>query len=142
MEPFIVSSPRLTDLYDDEDLAEIGVLEELIPEHDNAEVDERDHDASVLEALADQLADVDDTAALEVSRLFALADTEISVQYRIRPSADGSGLLEHLQFVPDTRTRRQGMTTREHALRALALREVTQYLSRLSLDELLTKRRD
>lgn len=135
LEPFIVSSPRLDELYDEDDLAEIGPIDELIPEDDPGEA------IDVLEPLADEITADEDEAAQEVSRMLALVDAEVSVQYRIRQSDDGSGLLEHLNFVPETRTRRLDTTTRDNALRAIALREATQYLSTLSLDDVLTTER-
>ncbi len=70
----------------------------------------------------------------DVSDLFALVDAEITLQYRIR---DG-GLLDYLRFASDDQPRRRRLDMRESALRSLALREITQSLSRLSLEEVIS----
>lgn len=75
------------------------------------------------------------------SRAYALLDAEITLQYRIKNDASGSGLIDYLTFVPDVVTRRQRMSEREEALRLLALRSVTQYLSTLTIDDVLTSNR-
>ena len=66
-----------------------------------------------------------------VSDLFALVDAEISLQYRIKPD----GLLDFIQFSSDVRRRRQRLNMREAALKALAMREITQHLSGLSMEQ-------
>ncbi|MFB3078407.1 MAG: hypothetical protein ACE1Y4_10410, partial [Lysobacterales bacterium] len=47
------------------------------------------------------------------------------------------GLLDYLDFGSDARRRRLAPTMRENAMRALALRAVTQHLSRLALDDVI-----
>ena len=69
--------------------------------------------------------------------LFALVDAEITLLYRINPD----GLLEYLNFGSDAPRRRQRRSMREGALRVLALREITQELSRLSMDDIVADRR-
>ena len=70
--------------------------------------------------------------------LYALVDVEIILDYRIKPG----GLLEYLNFAPDTVLRRQGgLTMRQLALKVLALRSVSNYLSHRSLDEVLAQKR-
>jgi regulator of protease activity HflC (stomatin/prohibitin superfamily) len=65
--------------------------------------------------------------------LYRLVVAEIGVQYRIRPG----GLLEYLGFASDERRPREEFTMRQGALRDLALRAVTQQLSRLDLDRVV-----
>ena len=68
-----------------------------------------------------------------ISDTFAIVDAEIKLLYRIKPD----GLLDYLHFTSDERLRRQRHNERERALKLLALREITQYLSVLSLDDAL-----
>lgn len=70
--------------------------------------------------------------------LLSLVDAEIILQYRIR---EDGGLMELLRFVPEVRQRRRPLDDRRLALRALALREVTEHLSTLTLDEVLASGR-
>lgn len=77
-----------------------------------------------------------------VSQVYALLDAEMSLQYRIRSEPGNSGLLDYLRFAPDVVTRRQRMTDREEVLRLLALREITQHFSAMSLDDVLTGNRN
>lgn len=69
--------------------------------------------------------------------LFALVDAEITLLYRINPD----GLLDYLNFGSDAPRRRQRRSMREGALRVLALREITQELSRLSMEDIVADRR-
>ncbi|MDY7108709.1 MAG: SPFH domain-containing protein [Planctomycetota bacterium] len=98
-------------------------------------------DPEVESALA-QAGGEDEAALDEESRRVAgqvsLINAEIVLQYRIKP--DG-GLMDYLRFSSDTIARREALTTREKALRALALREASQYFARHSLDEVLAARR-
>jgi membrane protease subunit HflK len=85
----------------------------------------------------------DEEAALdEESRRIAgqvsLVDAEIILEYRIKP--DG-GLMDYLRFSSDAVSRREGLTMREKALRALALREISQFLGPRSLNDVLAARR-
>ncbi len=73
-----------------------------------------------------------------VSDQYALVDAEISVQYRVK---DGDGLLNYLQFSSDERARRARISEREQALKALALREITQKMAQLELDDAIGDRR-
>tara|TARA_B100001121_G_scaffold307635_1_gene329580 strand:- start:772 stop:1779 length:1008 start_codon:yes stop_codon:yes gene_type:complete len=71
----------------------------------------------------------------------ALVDMQIYLTYRIRPTNDerGGGLLDYLSFGSDRRASRQSLLTeRQTALKLLALSEVTQYLSTLGLDDVLS----
>ncbi|MCP3905137.1 MAG: hypothetical protein GY715_16045 [Planctomycetes bacterium] len=68
----------------------------------------------------------------------ALMDIEIILDYRIR---EDGGLRDYLAFTSDVYLRRDKMTMREKALRAIALRETSQLLSGLSIDELLGRER-
>lgn len=68
---------------------------------------------------------------------FALVDAEITLLYRINPD----GLLDYLNFGSDAPRRRQRRSMREGALRVLALREITQELSRLSMEDIVADRR-
>ncbi len=84
-------------------------------------------------ALPDLEAGADAGDATSVSDLFALVEAEITLQYRIRPG----GLLDYLAFSSTEPRRRQGPDTRQQALKAMALREITQHLSRASLEEVI-----
>ena len=65
---------------------------------------------------------------------FALVDADIVLEYRVKED----GLLEYLNFSGDIRSRRTILDMRERALKALALREVSQYLSTRTLDQVLS----
>ena len=70
--------------------------------------------------------------------VYALVDAEIVLDYRIKPD----GLLDYVKFSADTVLRRQrGLTMRQLALKVLALRSVSNYLSHQSLDEVLSQNR-
>ncbi len=73
------------------------------------------------------------TGAKLPDELYSLVDAEISLLVRIKPD----GLLDFLNFASDLRRRRQDSTMRENALRALALRTVTQHLSALTVDDVI-----
>jgi membrane protease subunit HflK len=75
---------------------------------------------------------------------YALVDLEATLQYRIRPAAgDEQPLLDYLTFADDEQLRRtQGLTVRELAIRNLALREITQQLSAMELETLITTNRN
>ena len=70
-----------------------------------------------------------------LGELFSLVDAEITLQYRIKPD----GLRDYLNFSTEFRGRRQRLTMRERALKVLALREITQHLSRLSMEEVISR---
>ena len=70
-----------------------------------------------------------------MGELFSLVDAEITLQYRIKPD----GLRDYLNFTTEFRGRRQRLTMRDRALKALALREITQHLSRLSMEQVISR---
>ncbi len=70
----------------------------------------------------------------EVTELYSLVDVEMSVRYRIK----SDGLLDYLNFASDQRQRRSRFTVREDALKALAMRTITQHLSELNLDQVIS----
>ncbi|MCH6550405.1 MAG: hypothetical protein IH804_00115, partial [Planctomycetes bacterium] len=71
------------------------------------------------------------------SDVYSLIDAEIILEYRIKDEGP-DGLLAYLRFAPDTRiSHGGGLTMREAALKALALREMTHHLSQVTLDEAL-----
>jgi len=70
-----------------------------------------------------------------VGELISLVDAEVTLQYRIKPD----GLRDYLNFSTEFRGRRQRLTMRDRALKALALREITQHLSRLSMEEVISR---
>ncbi len=74
-------------------------------------------------------------AGESMGELFSLVDAEITLQYRIKPD----GLRDYLNFATDFRGRRQRLTMRDRALKALALREITQHLSQLSMEEVISR---
>ncbi len=76
----------------------------------------------------------DETGFDEVTELYSLVDAEMSVRYRIK----SDGLLEYLNFASDQRQRRSRYTVRENALKALAMRTITQHLSKLNLDQVIS----
>jgi membrane protease subunit HflK len=71
------------------------------------------------------------------AELFSLVDAEISVEYRIKPD----GLLDFLAFSSPERRRGEKLDMQRSALRALALRVVTQHLSEIPLNEVIAERR-
>ncbi len=75
-------------------------------------------------------------AAELVSNFYSLVDAEIILQYRIKDTDDG--LLEYLQFAPEGVGRRQNLSDRERALKAIAVSKVSEHLSKLSLDVVLS----
>ena len=71
-------------------------------------------------------------APIGAGALFALVDAEVVLRYRLKPD----GLLDYLSFSGDV-PRRGRLDMRQGALKALALREITQELPRLSIDEII-----
>jgi regulator of protease activity HflC (stomatin/prohibitin superfamily) len=80
----------------------------------------------------------EDAAAGRVSSRFALVDADVLVNYRIK----ADGLLDFLSFSNDTRTRRSTLDMRERVLKAVAMRETSQYLSTRSIDQVLSPQGD
>ncbi len=78
----------------------------------------------------------EDASARSVSSQFALVDADVVMNYRIRDD----GLLEYLNFCNDTRVRKSPLDMRERALRAIAMRELSQLLSTQPLDDVLSPR--
>lgn len=84
-----------------------------------------------------------DTGSMEsdgspVAAQFALIDADIVLNYRIRDGA----LLDFLGFSSEARSRRTPLDMRERALKAIALREVTQLFATLRADEVLSPQGD
>ncbi len=69
----------------------------------------------------------------------ALVTAEVVMQYRIR--SDNNGLINFLNFAPETVQRRQSLSQRERAIKMLALREVSQHLLGVSFDDMLATER-
>jgi len=65
---------------------------------------------------------------------FALIDADILLRWRVKPGA----LIEFLGFSSDTSRPRARMNMREEALQSIALREVSQFLARESLSDVLS----
>ena len=82
-----------------------------------------------------------DEAVRQISRTYSLVDAIITMQYRIKSSktgADDEGLIKYLNFAPDTRRPRDKLTEREHILRQLALREISQQMAKRTIDDVLS----
>jgi regulator of protease activity HflC (stomatin/prohibitin superfamily) len=75
-------------------------------------------------------------AGPQVSNQFALVDADIILRYRVRPG----GLIDYLTFCNGVKPRRSTLDMREQSLQDLALRMVTQTLSTLSLEDVLSPR--
>ncbi len=80
----------------------------------------------------------DDALAGRVSSRFALVDADVLVNYRIK----ADGLLDFLSFSNDTRTRRSPLDMRERVLKAVAMRETSQFLSTQTIDQVLSPQGD
>jgi len=80
----------------------------------------------------------EDALAGRVSSRFALVDADVLVNYRIK----SDGLLDFLRFSNDTRTRRSPLDMRERVLKAVAMRETSQFLSTQSIDQVLSPQGD
>ena len=80
--------------------------------------------------------DGEDDPDRQVSNQFALIDADLILRYRVREG----GLVDYITFCSDLRPRRSTLDTRELALKELALRVVTQTLSKLTLEEVLSPR--
>jgi membrane protease subunit HflK len=72
----------------------------------------------------------------QVSNQFALVDADVILRYRVRTG----GLIDFLSFCNGVKPRRSTLDMREQALQELALRVVTQTLSTLSLEDVLSPR--
>ena len=94
-------------------------------------------DEPVLDAPSGDGAASEDFGGQRLGELFSLVDTEIALEYRIKPD----GLLDYLNFSSDVRRRGQRLSVRQRTLKALALREITQHLSRLSMDQVISQGR-
>jgi regulator of protease activity HflC (stomatin/prohibitin superfamily) len=99
------------------------------------EAAEADEAMDVLEETEEPAAD--EGAVAELAENNALIEGEFSLSYRIRPDGD-EGLRKFLSFSSDHLARRQTLEMRERALKALALREMTEYLSRQDLDRVVS----
>ena len=76
----------------------------------------------------------DGSEASQVSVQFALVDADIVLEYRVKTD----GLLDYLNFSSDSRSRRTVLDMRERAIKAIAMREVSQLLSTLTLNQVLS----
>jgi regulator of protease activity HflC (stomatin/prohibitin superfamily) len=65
---------------------------------------------------------------------FALIDADVILRYRVK----SGGLVEYLSFSNDIRPRRSLLNMRQQTLRDMALRVVTQTMSTMPLDEVLS----
>lgn len=75
-------------------------------------------------------------AEAAISDYYSLVDAEIVLQYRIK--AGEPGLREFLEFASDDVGRRQTLTDRERAIKALALAEVSRHFAYLPVDDVLS----
>lgn len=71
---------------------------------------------------------------VKVSDRYALVDAEVTLFYRVRPDE----LEKYLSFASDSTGRRSTQTMRERAIRSIAMRELTDYLSQLPLEDVLS----
>jgi regulator of protease activity HflC (stomatin/prohibitin superfamily) len=101
--------------------------------------------ARTVDRLVTDVDDVEETAVAvvtpagsgpQVSNQFALVDADVLLRYRVRPG----GLIDFLSFCNGVKPRRSTLDMREQALQELALRVVTQTLSTLSLEDVLSPR--
>ncbi len=76
----------------------------------------------------------DGAASNAIADEFAVVEAEIVLQYRVRDRE----LDKWLNFTSDARTRRSTMDMRTRTLRAIALREATQFLSTKPLEEVFS----
>ena len=94
-------------------------------------------DASLASTIGD---DVDEEASRSSAATdslggrFALVEADIVLRWRVKPGA----LIEFLSFSSDAPMRRSSLNMRERALEAIALRQISQYLSREPLGEVLS----
>lgn len=79
-------------------------------------------------------------AVEEIAGRYALIEGEFALSYRIMDDG-GQGLRKYLNFSSDHFGRRQTLQMRERALKSLALRELTDFLSRQDLDRVVSDRR-
>jgi len=79
-----------------------------------------------------------DVADARIGAQFALVDADIELQYRVRRA----GLQQHVDFAGDARARYRGpnreLGARHHAVRTIASREVTEFLARTSIEDVLS----
>ncbi len=92
-------------------------------------------DVDAVEAVT-QPADAPAGSGPQVSNQFALVDADVILRYRVRTG----GLIDFLSFCNGVKPRRSTLDMREQALQDLALRMVTQTLSTLSLEDVLSPR--
>lgn len=86
----------------------------------------------------DEDADVDtESSTLATDSLgsrFAIIEADLVLRWRVKPGA----LIEFLSFSSDARVQRSPLDMRERALEAIALREISQFLSREPLGDVLS----
>ncbi|MCH2160829.1 MAG: hypothetical protein MK085_03035 [Phycisphaerales bacterium] len=117
-ELFLVASPRMTSEFD----LQVNQLGAMVTAANSALAGAGEDEGSVLEA------------APTVTNQFALVDADVILRYRVK----SGGLEDYLRFSNDTRQRRSLLDMRQRALRDIALRVVTQYLSTRPLDQVLS----
>jgi len=132
------------DLWTGEHKTDVDIKPFLVRSSDENESIERMSDAPSTNqdsiAIPDGETDLlDQVDSGQVSEFFSLVDAEIVLKYRIRKEG---GLNNFLRFVPDTDVRWQRLSMRQLALRDIALNVVTQQLSRMTLDDVIARKRD
>ncbi|MCA9286675.1 MAG: hypothetical protein KDA22_15735 [Phycisphaerales bacterium] len=75
-----------------------------------------------------------ESADQRVGERFSLVDADIDLHYRVRPAE----LMQHLEFASGATTRRAPQPLRERIMRVVALQEVSDYLSTLPLEDVLS----
>ena len=81
-----------------------------------------------------------DERALRVSRRFSLLNAEMKLEYRIK-SDPAEGLSQFLNLAEGRAVRNHRLDMAELTLKNVALREISQTLARLPLDDILAKQR-
>ena len=108
---FLVAAPRIT-----------GTIEQQM------------QDLDLLDAAMRVPGSSDSTPDRDAVNEFAIVESDIILQYRVKPGE----LINYLEFCNDSMNRRGDLDMRERALRALAQREISQYLSTESLNSILS----
>ncbi len=81
-----------------------------------------------------QADEMEATSTDQLGGRFALVDADIVLRWRVKPGA----LIEYLNFSTDDRRNRAFSVMRVRALHSIAMREVSQFLSREPLDDVLS----
>ena len=98
---------------------------------------EKDDESSAAQtvSLDNESAENVEDAADTLGDLFSLVDAEITLQYRIK----SDGVLDYLKFSSELQGPRITLTHFDKTLKSIALREITQHLSGLSLQEVIVR---